>query len=259
MMDMPSSTVARIVGVFLLFVSASLGAAEPSSQPTSAPATAPERARALLLEGDKHGARAERREQLESYRAALELDPSLAQDPSFNERFDRHYRPAEPPDPEMASAEYPARFSLLRPRQGRYLGVGASFGPTGIAAISVTSFVIPNLQLSVMADALLPALSVDVKVHILRTHFTPYLGVGGHFSLPVYKPLGALRNPPFGLWRNGYVYFSAGAQYMTDVGFFVDAGVSLVPGFGSVPGRIGDVDVLPNLNLGWAARLGRRR
>ncbi len=268
------------------------GSAEVVS--AAAPSTAAERARNFVRYGDELGQRGQRTSQLRAYRRALELDPTLANDRDFVARFQQTYvferrggfaarpfvspgtrpvaRPAAPryfPEPRSRPPRAPAqrRYFVhqrqpplrveqqpLGPRQRRYIGAGAFVGPQALAGVGLTSYLFQHLQISVVGDFWLPAITIDAKVHFLRFNISPYIGAGAHLALPVK----GLDNPPaVDLWRTGFLYVTTGVQWMTDIGFFVDAGISIVPGANATPGRSGRLTFMPSLSLGWAWRTGR--
>jgi len=255
--------------------------------------SAAERARQLISHGDSLGLSGHRTPQHQAYRRALELDPHLASDPSFIRRFEQSYieqrraaalaPPRQTALPPPAIAEQPGaqppaiqqpttqqfpraqtqpqrqRYiraprpaEPLKPRQGRYIGAALTTGPAAITGLGITSYPFQHLQLTVFGDFWIPAISVDAKVHFLSWYLTPYVGGGVHLALPVNVPAPAILDN----YRTGYLYATAGLQYMSDSGFYIDAGIALSPGLNATPGRSGTVSITPSLSLGWAFRMG---
>lgn len=213
---------------------------------------------------------------IDDYRRALEADPKLADDPDFVRRFhdlyspapinssrstNPNYRAAEPPryvgdeddeDDEgaLVAAEARARRAAerpLKPREDLYIGVAMGGGPMGVFTIGVTTFLFNHLQLTLSTDLFVPSANLDAKVLIFPWAISLYVGGGVHAGF-------GANTERYEQWRRVYLYATAGAQYVTEFGMFIDAGVALAPHLDAPVGRFGRLQVMPVFGLGWSFR-----
>ncbi|MCC6808126.1 MAG: hypothetical protein IT381_11935 [Deltaproteobacteria bacterium] len=210
-------------------------------------------ARALLSSqlvriGDELGAQGDHARQRLYYLRALELDPTLADKPSFQKRASTRDLLVDDPNAKL-KLEDPA-LAAARIRDRRWFGFSVS-GP-GPLLVGVGLHTIPHrhIQLTLYWDAVaLASLAGAFRVFILPSAWTPYISVG--VRLPMVPIL-----PTSNGYRYGNMMFEVGAQWMHKGGFFIDLSLTFGVPF-IVDDRKNFVSVLPipGVALGWMPKL----
>lgn len=174
------------------------------------------------------------------YLQAVDVDPSLADDPTYVQGYKTVNLPAAGNDGKAFTSLKATRWPS---RQRKYLGLHLGADLMAPVGLGINAIIIEHIDLRLTFDTLFFGAVISTRAIFLKSDWSPYAGIGGRFSFNP-DPLGALH-------QTHAFFVDLGVQYAHPSGFFLDLGVIWAPPYLRAS-AMNDVAIpLPKIALGW--------
>jgi tetratricopeptide (TPR) repeat protein len=217
------------------------------------------KARALVRESEAWEKVGEHSNELRSLKEALELEPTLSEDPDFTRWYRRIVELESTEGREKAIEKKVAEEVADNPRLKKRWGVGLEvFGTRGVLVLMGEVLVVDKLlAVSLGFAPFAPGFDASVKYVPFRWKVSPWVQVGGFFNLrKLWEPSGTTQFTVNGqqlgysdIWSTS-AHFDAGIQYFGSLGFCIEGGLGIIVFPHPVSGEV-TVIFLPSFTMSW--------